>query len=478
LNGLQLHVLILVTLTDPVNWCEREMRYAYLKSPHTREQLFYIVAVGAATGGLASAVELFSHLPDRTGMTYFYIQHGSEIKNNVVMSLQEVTNMPVLHIANGYPVLPDHLYILPTDKEVSVKQHQFQIRPLGYDASLMLPADRIFKELAATFPQRTIGIALSGLTPDGSAGLQAIQAAGGRTFVQEHTTLEPKQMARALNEIRLRYHPLQPKTTTEEKPAIKPPPPSATYQRADKTLQTLSADLEQFTYVASHDLQEPLRKIVTYSDRLRQRFIDMLPDTGQSYIEKIIDSAQHMSRLLDDLVHYSKLSAEKAGFAKTRLNELMDRVLHNLRDVIQNKQAGISYMSLPEIECIPQQVELLLHQLIDNALKFAHPMRPPEITIMSRPLKQQQLQQFPQLNRSLTYHEIIVADNGIGFKPEFAKQIFLIFQRLNDKKEFSGTGIGLALCRKIAQIHNGDIYGESKEEEGSVFHIVLPGTQE
>jgi Bacteriophytochrome (light-regulated signal transduction histidine kinase) len=476
------------------------MTYAYLKSPQKREQLFYIVAIGAATGGLESAVELFSHLPDRTGMSYFYIQHASQIKNNVVMTLQEVTNMPVLHIANGYPVLPDHLYILPPDKEVSVRQHQFRIRPLTYDSSQMLPADRLFKELAATYPQRTIGIALSGLTPDGSAGLRAIQAAGGRTYIQEYTAsnnqscgtvsepeligkkLQPKQMARELDEIRLRYHPLQPRPAMNEAvtlPKTAPPPTtSATYQQADKTLQTLSADLQQFTYVASHDLQEPLRKIVTYSDRLRQRFIDMLPDAGKTYIEKIINSAQHASHLLDDLVNYSKLTVEEPGFIKASLNELMERVLNTLHNDIQNKQAGISYMSLPDIECIPHQMEQLFHHLIDNALKFAHSARPPEITILAKRLKQQQLQHFPHLNHSLNYYEITISDNGIGFKPDFAKQIFLIFQRLNDKKEYSGTGMGLALCRKIVHIHHGEIYGESKEGEGSVFHVILPATQQ
>lgn len=248
-------------------------------------------------------------------------------------------------------------------------------------------------------------------------------------------------------------------------------------QQINKTLQRTNNELQQFAYVASHDLQEPLRKIITFSDRLNQRFNELLPDTGRTYIEKIIASALRMSHLLQDLLNFSQLANTHDVFGNADLNEIVTSVVVGLREQIQQKKAQIRYDALPAIQGIPHQLELLFHHLLSNALKFAHPQRLPVISISAKKLSQDKLQQLEKLNRSLLYYEIVVTDNGIGFNQEFARQIFIIFQRLNDKHEFSGTGIGLALCQKITGNHNGEIFARSKEGEGSAFHVILPAKQ-
>jgi signal transduction histidine kinase len=134
-------------------------------------------------------------------------------------------------------------------------------------------------------------------------------------------------------------------------------------------------------------------------------------------------------------------------------------------------------MTLPIVEAIPSQMELLFEHLIGNALKFAHPHRQSDIIISAKKLSNNNIGELDQLDKSLLHYEILISDNGIGFSQEFAKQIFVIFRRLNDQREYPGTGIGLALCSKIVAHHNGEIYATSQEGRGSAFHIILPARQ-
>ena len=149
-------------------------------------------------------------------------------------------------------------------------------------------------------------------------------------------------------------------------------------------------------------------------------------------------------------------------------------MLSDFDEIIKEKQAVINIEPLPAIQAIPVQMEQLFHNLISNALKFTHKKRKPVISITTRPFDQSQISRFPRLNPNTTYCEIIVQDNGIGFNEAYAEQIFIIFQRLYDNKDFPGTGIGLALCRKIVNNHNGELYALSKENKGAAFHIILP----
>ena len=243
-------------------------------------------------------------------------------------------------------------------------------------------------------------------------------------------------------------------------------------QEANKELSRSNSELQQFAYVASHDLQEPLRKIMTFSDKLQQH-AEGIPEEGRTYIEKIATSSQRMTRLIDDLLNFSRISRSNRRFVRTDLNEIVRDVMVDFDLIATQKKAQIHFDKLPVIQAIPLQMEQLFHNLLSNALKFSSV--PPVITISSRPIPAEEANE--RNLRKGSHVEIIVTDNGIGFNPEFAEQIFTIFQRLNSKYEYPGTGIGLALCRKIAINHEGEMYAESQPGQGSKFHIILPVKQ-
>jgi len=247
-------------------------------------------------------------------------------------------------------------------------------------------------------------------------------------------------------------------------------------QEINKELEHSNAELEQFAYVASHDLQEPLRKIITFSDRL-QAYKDDLPDMGKKYVEKIESSSWRMSRLIDDLLNFSSTARADKEFVATDLDEILKDLIGDFDVIVSQKNATINYDKLPLIEAIPLQMEQLFHNIISNALKFSKEDEAAVIKISARKVSREEINRYQELEKSLPHIEIIFEDNGIGFPPEFAEQIFVIFQRLNDQKNYTGTGIGLALCRKIVSNHSGKIYAESKPGEGTKFHIILPEHQ-
>ena len=243
-------------------------------------------------------------------------------------------------------------------------------------------------------------------------------------------------------------------------------------QDTNKELSRSNDELQQFAYVASHDLQEPLRKIITFSDKLLEH-AEKIPTEGKIYIEKIASSSQRMTRLIDDLLNFSRISRSDRKFIRTDLNDIIKDAMIDFELIIAQKKAELNFMKLPVIQAIPLQMEQLFHNLISNALKFSKAEIPPVITISSRIIPAQEITER-NLKTVDSYVEIIVADNGIGFSPEFSDQIFIIFQRLSSKYEYPGTGIGLALCRKIVMNHEGEMYAESAPDEGARFHIILP----
>ncbi|MEJ7737264.1 MAG: chemotaxis protein CheB [Chitinophagaceae bacterium] len=245
-------------------------------------------------------------------------------------------------------------------------------------------------------------------------------------------------------------------------------------QQTNKELQRSNNELEQFAYVASHDLKEPLRRINTYTDRIMNK-TDALPSSVGSYLEKIESSSKRMLRLIDDLLNFSRTSRMDNKFFETDLQLLVKEVLVDFELVISQKKARVRCGPLPVIQAIPLQMIQLFHNLISNALKFSKPATPPVIEIVCRPYTPDGDHVQGNFDTSLNYHEIIIKDNGLGFNPEYSQQIFIIFRRLNNNRlQFPGTGIGLALCRKIVNNHGGEIFAVSAENEGSVFHILLP----
>jgi two-component system, chemotaxis family, CheB/CheR fusion protein len=238
-------------------------------------------------------------------------------------------------------------------------------------------------------------------------------------------------------------------------------------------LEQSNLELTQFAYVATHDLQEPLRKIRIFTDRLLIKSTSKLTGDEVSYLNKIKSSAQRMGDLIKDVLEYSLLSRSHEPYPQTNLNEILQNVLTDFELLITQKKATIEIDQLPTIEAVPLQMNQLFNNLISNSLKFTVSKTLPHITIKQLPLTDSE-KTGHNLRLDATYVKICFSDNGIGFSKEYSKQVFEIFQRLNSTDKYPGTGIGLALCKKIINNHMGEIFAESTPENGATFNIILP----
>jgi PAS domain S-box-containing protein len=243
---------------------------------------------------------------------------------------------------------------------------------------------------------------------------------------------------------------------------------------AVQKLEASNHNLEEFAYVASHDLQEPLRKIQTFSQRLQEKNGDHISGDTKLYLSKIIKASRRMSLLIGDLLSYSKLQKTELEPEEVSLNEVMGNLLSDLELIIHEKKARVSVGDLPVIKAIPLAMNQLFQNILSNALKFTREDTIPMVTITAITLPPEIRANYPSLEQALEYSMISITDNGIGFQKEFAEKIFNIFQRLNGVGEYEGTGIGLAICRKIVANHHGVIFAESVENEGSTFSVILP----
>ncbi|MBS1585416.1 MAG: PAS domain-containing protein [Bacteroidetes bacterium] len=242
-------------------------------------------------------------------------------------------------------------------------------------------------------------------------------------------------------------------------------------------LNRSNKELEEFAYVASHDLQEPLRKISTFSDRLSERYKEQLEGEGKMYLERIIASADSMRMLIDNLLDFSRLSRSTQPFTEVNLGFVLREVLTELELVIEETGTTIKSSGLPEIAAVHSQMKQLFMNILNNAIKFRKPGVPPEISIDAAVLSEPEAQQL-RLSPKESFYKIQIIDNGIGFEPEYAEKIFQIFQRLHAKSEYPGTGIGLAICKKIADNHRGLIYAENLPGQGANFTVILPAKQQ
>lgn len=242
----------------------------------------------------------------------------------------------------------------------------------------------------------------------------------------------------------------------------------------NRLLERSNEELEQFAYIASHDLQEPLRKIRVFTDRLLKT--EMSADDSARYLQKVSGAAERMSGLINNLLEYSRLSRLKIGFEKVDLNTIVHNVLTDYELLITQKNAVVDVDELPLIDAVPLQMNQLFFNLIGNALKFTRKFVAPHVTITSQKLTKEQKASLNGLEAEKDYVQIKVADNGIGFNQDYANKIFVIFQRLNDKSIYGGYGIGLALCKKVVSTHKGIIYAEGKPRSGATFTIILPYT--
>lgn len=246
---------------------------------------------------------------------------------------------------------------------------------------------------------------------------------------------------------------------------------------ANSDLQHSNENLEQFAYIASHDLQEPLRKIRIFSALLNERYANDIPEAAKELIKKISSSSERMSTLIREVLDFSKIVHGDAAFEKTDTNAILKRVIDDFDLLIAEKNAIITHEPFPVIEAIPLQVNQLFYNLIGNALKFSKKDAAPVIKITSRKLLLEEVKKHKTLNPKLSYYEFSFKDNGIGFEQQYADQIFLIFHRLHSRDQYAGTGIGLALCKKIVIDHQGEITAISNGSNGAIFHIILPLAQ-
>jgi len=243
----------------------------------------------------------------------------------------------------------------------------------------------------------------------------------------------------------------------------------------NKELVNMNHELEAFTYISSHDMQEPLRKIQIFSGIILEKENQQLSDNGKKYFRLMQQSAQRMQQLIHDLLAFSRLSAAERTFEHINLGILIEEVKTEFNETILQTHARIDAPETCVVRIIPFQFRQLLHNLIGNALKFSNPERPPHIKISCRNSKYDKLK-IKALSPSKEYCHITIADNGIGFEEEFSTKIFEVFQKLHGKEEYSGTGIGLAIVKKVVDNHDGIITATSKLDKGTTFNIYIPAS--
>ncbi len=241
----------------------------------------------------------------------------------------------------------------------------------------------------------------------------------------------------------------------------------------NQELEYSNTELASFSSIASHDLKEPLRKIQIFSKLVLANEKNNVSPDSQTFLDRVIVSAHRMQQLIDDLISYSRTSSQKIVYTETDLNIILNQVLEDLQEIIEESKAKIEIAEMPFIPIIPSQFRQLFLNLISNSIKYSDATKLPHIRIISEKPDKKEILSIGG-DPSMSYLKIVVTDNGIGFAEEFATRIFEPFQRLHGKDEYSGTGIGLAICKKIMLNHKGFITASSEEGKGATFYIYVP----
>lgn len=241
-----------------------------------------------------------------------------------------------------------------------------------------------------------------------------------------------------------------------------------------RQLETSNEELERFAFVASHDLQEPLRKIQSFADLITDRYSSLFDEDSMMFMGKISGSARRMSKLIKDLLNFSRISNHQEAFRTVELNAIVRRILDDQELRIKGMDVQLEVGNLPAVQAVASQMDHLFNNLISNALKFTRSGIQPLLRIESRLVHGEA---YAGLHPDRSYFEITITDNGIGFDEKYLDHIFKVFQRLHGKTAFEGTGIGLAICKRVVMSHHGYITAHSQPNEGTTFVVVLPENQ-
>lgn len=244
-------------------------------------------------------------------------------------------------------------------------------------------------------------------------------------------------------------------------------------EEKNRELERSNTELASFSYIASHDLQEPIRKIQTFSNRILESASSTFSPETNNYFQRIVAASKRMQNLISALLNYSRINSSESQFSTVDLNIILEDVKTNLEEIFEDKHVVVEASVLPTLHVIPHQINQLFLNIIANAIKYKKPDIDPIIKINARILPANELAD-DDLVLFEPYWKISISDNGIGFEQQYANRIFELFQRLHGKSEYEGTGIGLAICKKIVQNHNGIIKAISEPGVGSVFSIYLP----
>ncbi|MBD3581404.1 sensor histidine kinase [Flavobacterium selenitireducens] len=248
---------------------------------------------------------------------------------------------------------------------------------------------------------------------------------------------------------------------------------TAKLEQRNNELRVSNSELSSFNHIVSHDLQEPMRKIQMFISRIDNDDLEKVSDTSRNYLSRIQSSANRAQKLIDDLLVYTRMNRNDKKAEPTDLNELLDNAKIDMAQAIEERHALIIADKLPTVKVTPYQIQQLFVNLISNSIKYAKENARPEINITYSVIDASQVQEINKPGGK-KFHRIVFSDNGIGFEPEYEKRIFVLFNRLHDKEKYSGTGIGLAICKKMAESHGGYIFAKGDPGNGATFTVYLP----